>query len=337
VILSICIPTYNRVKHLDNCLNSLLIAKNNFPSFKFEVCISDNNSKEDVKKIIQKYSNKFDLKYNKNPENLGFAINAIKTVSMASGEFSWLIGNDDLVTPDSFETLNSIINSNLDKDYFYINSYHMSSNFLEKFPKPLDTNNIGFDNLKTISKIKKDKVVNFWDVIDNNVSWDFLIGIFVSIFRTKKWLSKVSTLNQKNISDTGVWSTFENTCLNAILITESCKNSKAYICSKPLSVNLSGEREWGEMYEFIEIVRIPELIDFYRSRGLSFVKYIYYKNYSLRNFSNYFFKIYFNSGKKGKHLINFNKHFLKNLIYPNVYISIVFFIIRKLMKFLKLK
>ena len=58
----------------------------------------------------------------------------------------------------------------------------MSSNFLEKFPKPFDTNNIGFDNLKTISKIKKDKVVNFWDVIDNKVSWDFLIGIFVSIF-----------------------------------------------------------------------------------------------------------------------------------------------------------
>ena len=94
-----------------------------------------------------------------------------------------------------------------------------------------------------------------------------------------------------------------------------------------MSVNLSGEREWGEMYEFIEIVRIPELIDFYRSRGLSFVKYIYYKNYSLRNFSNYFFKIYFNSGKKGKHLINFNKHFLKNLIYPNVYISIVFLLL----------
>ena len=54
---------------------------------------------------------------------------------MASGEFSWLIGNDDLVTPDSFETLNSIINSNLDKDYFYINSYHMSSNFFGKISK----------------------------------------------------------------------------------------------------------------------------------------------------------------------------------------------------------
>ena len=42
--LSICIPTYNRAKYLKNCLNSILLAKSQ-SSIKFEVCISDNNSK----------------------------------------------------------------------------------------------------------------------------------------------------------------------------------------------------------------------------------------------------------------------------------------------------
>ena len=142
---------------------------------------------------------------------------------------------------------------------------------------------------------------------------------------------------KKKIEDTGVWSTFENTCLNAILITESCKDSKAFICAKPLSVNLIGEREWGEMYEFIEIVRIPELIDFYRSKGLGLKKYLINKNYSLRNFGNYFIKIIFSSGNKGKELVNFRKHFFKNLIYPNVYISILSSLIRKIKNCFKKK
>ena len=197
MILSICIPSYNRLEHLHNCLNSILIAKNNAPKFNFEVCVSDNNSEQDVTKIINKYSEKFRIKFNKNEKNLGFANNAIKSVSMAEGEYSWIIGNDDLVTPDSFVFLQSILTTNLDKDYFYINSYYMNSKFLEKFPKPFDTQNIDFNNLTSISKVKKDKSVNFWDIIDKDVSWDFLIGIFVSIFKTKNWLQQVGKLDKK--------------------------------------------------------------------------------------------------------------------------------------------
>jgi len=330
VILSICIPNYNRAEQLENCLNSILIAKNNCENFNFEVCVSDNASDEDTYTIVKKYTNKFKIKYDTNHKNIGFAKNAIKAVSMAQGEYTWLIGNDDLVTPDSFKNLNNLLNKNLENDYFFINSYYLRSDYLKKFPKPFDTNNIIFEKLNSISKIQKDKSVNFWDVIDPDVSWEFLIGIFVSIFRTKKWLNEIHKLDQNKISDKGVWSTFENTCLNAILITESCKNSKAYICSKPLSINLIGEREWGQMYEFIEIVRIPELIDFYKSRGLSLKKYLICKNYSLRNFSNYFLKILIGGEKKGRNLVNIKNHFLKNLFFPNVYLSVFKFIFRKL-------
>ena len=65
------------------------------------------------------------------------------------------------------------------------------------------------------------------------------------------------------------------------------KDSPAFICAEPLSVNLEGEREWGDLYEFIEIVRLPELLDFYRSEGMSLKRYLLCKNYALRNFSNY--------------------------------------------------
>jgi len=330
MLLSICIPTYNRISQLDNCLNSILISKKKVDNFDFEICISDNNSREDTESIIKKYSKQLIIKFNKNEKNLGFAINGIKTVSMASGEYSWMIGNDDLILPDTLLKLNDLLKNNLDKDYFFINSYHLESSYLENFSSPFDTKNLKYENMKKISKLKSNKQVSFWEIIDPKVSWEFLIGIYLNIFRTKKWISSMGAIDQEKIKDTRVWSNFDNTCLHPIIIANAFKNSKAYICADPLSVNLVGEREWGSMYEFVEAIRIPELLDYYRTQGLSLKRYLYCKNFALRNFSNYLFKIIIGGEKMGRNYLNIKKHVLKNLIYPNVYLSPIYFILRKL-------
>ncbi len=337
MILSICIPTFNRVKSLDNCLNSILISKNHVDNFHFEICVSDNNSGQDTEKIIRKYSQDLNIKFHKNKENYGFAINGIKAVSMAKGKYSWMIGDDDLILPETLLKVKRILSNNLDKDYFFINSYHLQSVYLEKFSSPFDTKNLNIKNMKTISKLNKDRAGNFWDVIDPKVSWDFLIGIYLNIFNTKKWLKSLDVINQENIRDTKVWSNFDNTCLHPIIISNAFKKSKIYICAEPLSVNLIGEREWKSMYEFVEIVRIPELLDYYRSQGLNFTKYIYCKNFALRNFSNYIFKILIGGEKMGRSYLNFTKHIFKNLLYPNVYLSLIYFIFRKILRLLQTK
>ena len=129
MLLSICIPTYNRTKQLDNCLNSIFISSKNVHDFKFEICVSDNNSKQNTEEIIKKYNDKMKIKFNKNISNLGFALNGIKTVSMAEGKYSWMIGDDDLLLPQTLFKLKEIFEKNYDKDYFFINSYHLNSSF----------------------------------------------------------------------------------------------------------------------------------------------------------------------------------------------------------------
>jgi len=337
MILSICIPTYNRVNQLDNCLNSILVSKKNVDNFNFEVCISDNNSEEDTESIIKKYTNELTIKYNRNEKNYGFAINGIKTISMAEGEFSWMIGNDDLILPKTLSKLKNLLENNLDKDYFFINSYHLESSYLDKFPTPFDTKNLNFENMRKISSIKTSKQVPFWDVIDPKVSWEFLIGIYLNLFKTKKWLRSIDILDQEKIKDTRVWSNFDNTCLHPIVIANAFKNSKAYICADPLSINLLGVREWKKMYEFVEIVRIPELLDYYRTQGLSLKSYLYSKNFALRNFSNYLFKIIIGGNQMGRNYLNIKSHILKNLFYPNVYLSLIYFIFRKIRKIIGFK
>ena len=68
MLLSICIPNYNRKNCLKNCLNSILISKK-ISKLSFEVCISDNCSDENIEDII--------LEYSKNLRTISFHGNAI--------------------------------------------------------------------------------------------------------------------------------------------------------------------------------------------------------------------------------------------------------------------
>ena len=65
--LSICIPTYNRAKHINNCLNSILLNELNND---FEIIISDNGSTDNTESIVHEYIDKLPIKYFKNEENI---------------------------------------------------------------------------------------------------------------------------------------------------------------------------------------------------------------------------------------------------------------------------
>ena len=335
MILSICIPSFNRLDCLDNCLNSILISSKNVKDFKFEVCISDNCSQEDPTDIINKYTKYIKIVFSRNQQNIGFALNAIKTVELATGKYSWLIGNDDLILPNTLMDLKVLFESNSEIDYFFINSYYLNSKELKNFSHPFNTLELNKKKMEALSKMKENRRVNFWEIIDPKVSWEFLIGIFLSIFNREMWLNGLKYINQNDIKDKRLWSNFDNTCLNAKIISSVFKNKKSFICAKPLSVNLIGEREWSSLYDFIEIVRIPELLDYYRSQGMNFWRYIYCKNFSLRNFFNFFTKIIIRGDQAGRNYVKYYKHFFKNLIFPYAWLSIIFFAMRLIRKKIK--
>lgn len=331
MILSICIPNYNRSKYLENCLNSIYIASKEIDNFEFEVCISDNHSEEKISEIIKKYQNKINIQFNQNPKHIGIGLNAIQSVKMAKGRFAWVIGNDDLLTPLALITLEKLLKKP-GIDFFFINSFFLKLSYLEKFKHPIDTKKIQLSSLDKMSKLNSDKELNFWEIIDPKISWDFLIGIFFSIFNREKFLKEVENLDTEKLHDLRTWSNIENTCFHPMLLSMAFKNSKSFFCAKPLSLNLSGEREWKKLYEFVEIIRIPELLDFYRKQGMGFLRYYYCKNFALRNFSNFFAKILLGGEEKGRNYLRFKSHFLNNLIFPNTFLSIIYFIFRKIKK-----
>jgi glycosyltransferase involved in cell wall biosynthesis len=209
MLLSICIPTYERTACLNNCLNSIYIAKKNF-NFNFEVCISDNASTENTKRIINLYKKKLNIKFKKNKKNLGLGVNIIKAVSMAKGKYSWIIGNDDLLFPFALKKIYNIIYSNLDKDFFYINSANLDSKYVFSYKQPFNTNLIP-RNLNTLSPVRSNKSLDFIDLINPAISFDYLLGIFLSIFNTRKFRKNIHILDYKKLRKKETFSTFENT------------------------------------------------------------------------------------------------------------------------------
>jgi glycosyltransferase involved in cell wall biosynthesis len=334
--LSICIPTYNRAEYLKNCLNSILLAKS-LTTLKFEVCISDNASKDKIIPIINFYKKKkLAINYKRNSQNLGFGLNFYKVVKMAKGEFIWVIGNDDLLYIDSLKKINDLFIKNKEVDFFFINSSSLNSKFVFRHKQPFDTKKIP-KNLTSFSKIKKNRKTNFFNLIDPSVSWDFLLGIFLTIYKREKFIKNINLLDKKKLKDRGVWSTIDNTAPHVKVFSYTFKNSMSYIQSKPLTVNLFGDKGWSYIYPFVIIIRIPEIIEIYRKNGLSFLSYLKCKNFILKKFIPFMYFIIINKKNSNYQYIDFKKNILKNIFFPNIYFFGMYYVIKKLCtQFLKI-
>ncbi len=331
--LSICIPTYNRPEQLPNCLESIYLAKKR-ANLRFNVCISDNNSNYDIKKIIDEYKKKLDITFNSNKKNIGYQANLLKAISLSDSEYIWAIGDDDLLMPNSLSVTKNLFENYEEVDFFYVNSYHLDYSYIKKYKRPFDTSNLP-KNMEKLSKKEKPMKCEFWDLIDYNVSFDFLMGNFANIFKKRLWDENLKCLDDNLLRSVEVGSNLDSTCGYIKVYANAFKNSKAYFCPEGLSVNCSGIREWAPLYEFMEIIILPKMLDYYRSKGLSMKSYLINKNYSLRNFSNFFLKIIIRGNKAGLDKINFYESFFLNLLYPNVYLSIFYFLYRKLIKLIK--
>jgi glycosyltransferase involved in cell wall biosynthesis len=332
--LSICIPTFNRSQYLVNCLNSIILNTSDFKD-DIQICVSDNCSTDETESIVLHAKNSLNIVYRKNEKNIGSARNFLNVVDMADGEYVWMIGDDDLLMPDALEKILDVIGKNNDVDFFYINSFHLKTEYVFDHPQPFDTKNLP-KNMSKFSSWNGDGKINFLDLIDYNVSFDFLGGIFLSVFNRKKWLENAHFLDDLALHNDEIFSHFDNTFPHIKIFANAFYKSKAYFYSQPLSVSLSGAQEWAPMYPFVRSVRLIEALDVYRMNGLSYVRFWQCKNSTLRNFIPDMAYMFINRRTSGYEHINLFKLIIKNGFYPEFYLSFFRYCFRKLSKVISL-
>lgn len=100
-------------------------------------------------------------------------------------------------------------------------------------------------------------------------------------------------IDKDAILDIRTFSHFDNTFPHIKIFARAFSKSNAYFNYRPLCVNLSGVREWSSKSSLINSVRLIEALKFYLREGLPYWKYLYCKNFALRNFIPDFLKFFY--------------------------------------------
>ena len=114
-MINVIIPAYNCRTTLGRTLSSLVAQTD--PNF--EVIVVDDCSTEDIKSIVDDYTNKLNIIYIRNEQNLGCGMSRQVGIDNATQKFITFLDSDDMFMPYTIETFNSIIEANPDTEYLH--------------------------------------------------------------------------------------------------------------------------------------------------------------------------------------------------------------------------
>ncbi len=144
-LLSICIPTFNRAPFLAELLETLLPQ---LPALgeQVELLLSDNASTDNTPQVVASFQQRgLRIRSIRNPENLGADGNFLQCLSLATGRYLWLLGDDDLPTPHAVPQLVSLLlqgEQTAPFDLVYLSSFGFSGQ-LPADLTPLTTDRFG--------------------------------------------------------------------------------------------------------------------------------------------------------------------------------------------------
>lgn len=99
VLLSVCIPTYNRFRYLKESLDVLLPQAQQHG---VEVCVSDNYSTDETANYLNELTTKYPcLRYVTQDRNIGLDKNMGAAIAMGSGVYLYPLGDDDVIPAES--------------------------------------------------------------------------------------------------------------------------------------------------------------------------------------------------------------------------------------------
>lgn len=114
--ISFCIPTYNRSSLLSELIESIVSQVHAESCHQIEICVSDNASSDDTALMIAAWQAKtaVSIVYFKSEANVGPDLNYMRAVELASGEYCWYFGSDDILAAGALDGMFKNLSDNAD-------------------------------------------------------------------------------------------------------------------------------------------------------------------------------------------------------------------------------
>jgi len=269
-LLSICIPTYNRSKYLRSNLLSIF-SQVRHPEL-VEVVVSDNHSTDETEAVAREFLKYENFRYFRQEENIGPAKNFLSNVALAKGEYCWIIGDDDFILQERIESILQLIGENPDVPFFYATLLDFPMEKFEKYRQPFQTLLYEESPVTTLEVIHLDK---FEELLSSKYSIIFLGEVMAGIFRKSIW--DTYTIHP----DKNMFASLESIYPHCVIHAHTLIGRKAIFIKTPVTLALSGSRDWYDKLDYILIVYMKKLIGVYRDNGVKgallrecYVKYI---------------------------------------------------------------
>ena len=96
-LISVIVATYRRAEDLDRCLRSVLAEPGDY----FEVVVGDDGSPDHTPEVVALHRHDPRMRDYRNASNLGMQENYRKIARFASGEYLFILTDDDYLLPGS--------------------------------------------------------------------------------------------------------------------------------------------------------------------------------------------------------------------------------------------
>lgn len=229
-----------------------------------EVVISDNCSTDNTRQLIKENFNESYFKYSCNAQNLGANNNILKTgYELASGEYCWIIGDDDLIREGAIAYLLKVIEKGHNTDVIYINqSYEDASKRSEIVPQ------LPIEKSRVLCSYESDDMFDNGQFILRHVNLSALFTSVSSlIFKTTVWRD-----NFKGYLDFKQGKTFTSlydTFPHSVILSKSIINSEVYYIGYPYLAFFIGAQEWLGDWSYLNFIRVLQLSELFEEHGAS--------------------------------------------------------------------
>lgn len=254
-LLSICVTTYNRAGWLAHSLPRILDLTRPYRDV-IEVLVCDNAATDNTPEVIARIAEADTFGYFRNARNVGMLGNLSETARRATGEFVWLIGDDDILVEGVIENVLEGILDHPQIEMVYLN-YAITD-----FNNPSDLENI--DVLIGSSRAIADGGPNRYSARLREVAAlneNLFTAIYACIFRRNHALRAYT----QNVSGPP-FSTLLRCVPSTVYAMRMLLDRPAYWVGEPgVVVNLNVS--WKEWLLLWRLERMPELYDWaYRER-----------------------------------------------------------------------
>ena len=262
ILLSICIPTYNRAEYLKICLGTIIPQLGiNDP---IEVIVSDNFSSDNTLNVISEFISHPKLILIKQTENVGPIKNGFGIIEKyANGKYCWLVGDDDYIMPGAIQNILKLIKENIEVDFFYVD---IENHELDKLNIPLEKTLFHIKNKEAIKDLKYKKLAKFEELLHPQYSDLFLGEIMASIFKKELWLKEVEVHKYFELE---YLTTLETAYTHCVVFAKQFIGKKAIYVSTPIILVDNRAREWSAKAHYIIVEHLLTLLKLYHSKGVS--------------------------------------------------------------------